>query len=148
VRGQKTRRNLKKVGGGKWGWHRERNWRSSDEMFEGDQNDFLNCSDPFILLRAVACNVAATKSYASRGAIAYLMRLSGDRAKVLVRSRGGRWIQRWTKIAGLANFRFKTVPVGHSLQDQIGQAMSAKYLTEADLAALAARGAGQNRSLR
>ena len=99
-------------------------------------------------LRAIACNVAVASPGVSVGALAYIVQLSGDRAKVRVRSRSGRWIERWLPFTALANFRFKTIPPSHSQFDRITPVGAPEYFTDADLAILAARGSGQGLTLR
>lgn len=56
-------------------------------------------------LRAIACNVATVTPAYSRGSLAYVVQLAGDRVHILVRSRGSRWVQFWVPINDLANFR-------------------------------------------
>ena len=50
---------------------------------------------------------------------AYLVRPNpgggGDRIGVLLRSRGGRWVEKWEDIRRLENFRVKALPPEHSL---------------------------------
>lgn len=41
-----------------------------------------------------------------------------DRIEVLLRSRGGRWIEKWQDIRTLENFRVKTIPFGHPLYSE------------------------------
>jgi hypothetical protein len=94
-------------------------------------------------LRAVACNITEASGAVSRGSIAYVIQLAGDRIRLLVRSRRGRWIYKWLKVSALANFRFKTISPQSPLRNQVGRAVTAEFFTESDLAALALRGAGQ-----
>lgn len=64
----------------------------------------------------IACNYAETSPEASAGALGYVCRVAfGDKARVLVwvRSRNGRWIQKWQRIINLTNFRLKTLPAEH-----------------------------------
>jgi len=64
-------------------------------------------------ITAIACNYAAGTSIARTGARCYLLwRTGGDnrRAKVLVKSRGGRWVAKWEPIVMLDHFRFVRVP--------------------------------------
>ena len=69
--------------------------------------------------RAVQCNYVVPVSAAAAGARAYLVRPNpgggDDRIVILVRSRGGRWIEKWEDIRRLENFRCKTMPPGHPL---------------------------------
>lgn len=69
--------------------------------------------------RVVQCNYATAVSAVAAGARAYLVRPNpgggNDRIVILVRSRGGRWIQKWEDIRRLKNFRPKTLPPEHPL---------------------------------
>lgn len=70
--------------------------------------------------RVIQCNYREGTPYASAGARAYLitsMPGSMDGVWVLVRSRGGRWIQHWERPGRLMDFRFKTLPPEHPLYD-------------------------------
>lgn len=99
-------------------------------------------------LRAVACNVVDSSGSIWRGSLAYVMQLSGDRVRLLVRCRSGRWIQKWQKISDAANFRFKAISPSSPLAARIGHAVTAEFFTQPDLEALASRGAGQGLRLR
>lgn len=61
--------------------------------------------------KAVACNVKVADSIFADGARAYLLNVDSakQRAKVLARSRGGRMVRRWIKLAALNNFRFVSI---------------------------------------
>lgn len=65
----------------------------------------------------VQCNYATGTGVATAGARAYLTRGNPggyhDRIMVLVRSRGGRWVEKWESIARLDGFRVKTIPPDH-----------------------------------
>jgi hypothetical protein len=67
----------------------------------------------------VQCNYAGPVSAAAAGARAYLVRPNpgggDDRIIILVRSRGGRWVEKWENIRRLENFRPKTLPPEHPL---------------------------------
>jgi hypothetical protein len=67
----------------------------------------------------VQCNYAEPVSAAATGARAYLVRPNpgggDDRIVILVRSRGGRWIEKWENIRHLENFRCKTLPPEHPM---------------------------------
>lgn len=69
--------------------------------------------------RVIQCNVTHPTKTAVAGARAYVILTnhgSGhDRIEVLVRSRGGRWIEIWQNIRGLDSFRVKTLPPEHPL---------------------------------
>lgn len=65
------------------------------------------------------CNFTVPRNVAAVGARAYVTRpnpgSANERVEVLVKSRGGRWIQIWENIRYLENFRAKTLPLGHPL---------------------------------
>ena len=92
--------------------------------------------------RVVQCNYAEPTSAAATGARAYLVRPnpgSGDeRIVILVRSRGGRWIEKWEHIRRLENFRCKTLPAVHDLYgderiwDHDAEAMAARLAAARD----------------
>lgn len=71
--------------------------------------------------RAIACNVREAGRVAATGALAYVrnpnFHNASDRVEVLVRSRGGRWVQRWADTCGLTNFRAATIPPQHARYD-------------------------------
>lgn len=67
--------------------------------------------------KVIQCNLSVTMSYAVEGARAYVVRLNpgwgNERIVVLVRSRGGRWIEKWESVTRLRDFRVKTIPEDH-----------------------------------
>lgn len=69
--------------------------------------------------RVVQCNYTEPASAVASGARAYLLRPnpgSGDeRIVILVRSRSGRWVEKWEDIRRLGNFRCKTLPPEHPM---------------------------------
>jgi len=69
--------------------------------------------------RVVQCNYAVGTNIASEGARAYVSlpnKGNGhDRIRVLVRSRGARWVLKWEDTRRLTNFRVKTLPPEHPL---------------------------------
>jgi hypothetical protein len=69
--------------------------------------------------KVVQCNYAVPVSAAAAGARAYLMLPNpgsgADRIEILLRSRGGRWVQKWEDIRRLEDFRVKTLPPEHPL---------------------------------
>lgn len=69
--------------------------------------------------QVVQCNYTTAVSAVAAGARAYLVRPNpgggDDRIVILVRSRGGRWIEKWENIRRLGNFRCKTLPPEHPL---------------------------------
>lgn len=71
----------------------------------------------------VACNYTEGTGVAAPGALCYVSLSNpgggSDRLLIVVRSRGGRWVQKWENIRRLANFRLKTLPPEHPrYQDQ------------------------------
>lgn len=67
--------------------------------------------------RFIACNYREGTGVAAEGALAYVVLWLGgnlpERVSVLVRSRGGRWVQKWESMRRLTNFRLKTIPPAH-----------------------------------
>lgn len=66
----------------------------------------------------IACNLIEGISEASAGSLAYVLQIPGDpeRIHLLLRSRSGRWIQKWESLKRLDNFRAKTLPPEHPLR--------------------------------
>lgn len=61
---------------------------------------------------AIVANFQRGTSAVSEGAKAFVLpwaRGDNESRPVMVRSRGGRWIQTWTRLHNLGNFRIKTV---------------------------------------
>ena len=58
---------------------------------------------------AVVCNLIDGGSYCRDGSLCYVTQVNDDRVQVVVRSRSGRWIQRWTSIKNIRNARTKTI---------------------------------------
>lgn len=71
--------------------------------------------------KAIVCNYVEGTSYVAKGAKAYIVPWMGgnlpERIPVLVRSRGGRWIEKWESVRRLDNFRIKTLPPEHPKYD-------------------------------
>lgn len=69
--------------------------------------------------QAVACNYTEATSIAAVGALCYVCGWDdgspAERLKILVRSRSGRWVQKWEAARRLGNFRIKTLPPAHPL---------------------------------
>jgi hypothetical protein len=67
--------------------------------------------------KVIACNYDSGRRAVAQGALAYVLpQLGGnlpERVRVLVRSRGGRWIEKWENVRRLVNFRLKTLPPEH-----------------------------------
>jgi hypothetical protein len=72
-------------------------------------------------MRVIACNYTGPTKVAAAGARAYVIPQFGgnlpERVRVLVRSRGGRWVEKWESMKRLDNFRMKTIPPGHPRYD-------------------------------
>lgn len=66
--------------------------------------------------RMVACNHTGNR-YISEGALAFVKWTNpgngNDRIPIFVRTRSGRWINKWERIDRLSNFRVKTVTEHH-----------------------------------
>jgi hypothetical protein len=73
--------------------------------------------------RVIACNVIEPTGTAVGGALAYVRWLNpgngNDRLPLLIRSRGGRWIDKWESVRRLDNFRLKTIPPEHPLYGRL-----------------------------
>lgn len=69
--------------------------------------------------KVVQCNYAEGTKIASLGARAYVVYPNPggghDRVGILVRSRSGRWVEKWEDARRLRDFRVKTLPPGHPL---------------------------------
>lgn len=69
--------------------------------------------------RVVQCNYVSGTGVAAAGARAYLVRGNPgnghDRIVILVRSRGGRWVEKYEDIRRLDGFRGKTLPPEHPM---------------------------------
>lgn len=67
--------------------------------------------------RMLACNYLESTSVAAKGALAYVLLQFGgnlpDRIRVLVRSRSGRWVEKWESVRRLGSPRLETLPPGH-----------------------------------
>ena len=74
--------------------------------------------------RVIACNLTEPTSPAATGALAYVRWMNygwgNDRMPLLIRSRGGRWIEKWESRNRLGNFRLKTIPPEHPLYHRLG----------------------------
>lgn len=73
--------------------------------------------------RVIACNVLVPTSTASAGSLAYVRSTNpgggSDRIALLIRSRSGRWIEKWEDMRRLGNFRLKVLPPEHPLHDRL-----------------------------
>lgn len=71
--------------------------------------------------RVVQMNFAVPTKVAAKGARAYLVLPNGgnghDRICILIKSRGGRWVEKWEDSRRLTNFRAKTISSGHPLYE-------------------------------
>jgi hypothetical protein len=80
--------------------------------------------------RVLVCNYREGTSIAAPGARAYFsLGLPGlpDRAYLLVRSRSGRWVQKWENVKRLCNFRFTQMQPEHPMY---ADTRIADYLTD------------------
>lgn len=68
-------------------------------------------------MRVIACNYTESTKVVTAGTKAYVIpQLGGnlpERVRLLVRSRGGRWVEKWESMKRLDNFRLKTIPPSH-----------------------------------
>lgn len=62
----------------------------------------------------IVCNYAEATNIARNGALVYVIPQFGgnmpERIRILARSRGGRWVEKWESIKRLENFRLKSIP--------------------------------------
>jgi hypothetical protein len=69
--------------------------------------------------RVIQCNYTEGTGVAAHGARAYVVRgnpgNANDRFVILVRSRGGHWVEKWENAGRLTDFRVKTLPAEHPL---------------------------------
>lgn len=76
-------------------------------------------------LRVTVCNYAVAINSVPQSAKAYVLLHNpgggGDRLYILVKSRSGRWIEKWEDRRRLTNFREKTVPPQHPLYERLKQ---------------------------
>lgn len=67
-------------------------------------------------MNLIACNHAGNR-YIKNGALAFVRYgnpgSGHDRIPVIVRTRGGRWVSKWTRMDKLSNFRLKWVYESH-----------------------------------
>lgn len=74
-------------------------------------------------VRVVACNFAVATKIASKGSLCYVLLdnpgWGNNRIVVLVRSRGGRWVNQWERVDRLTNFRMKTVVEADPVYDRV-----------------------------
>lgn len=87
-------------------------------------------------VKAITCNALVASSAVSERARAFLLQLAGDRARVLIRSRSGRWITVWRRIKDLTHFRFKTLSESHPMFSRMLDATIANTLTKSDIECL------------
>jgi len=64
--------------------------------------------------KLIACNLRIARKEFAMGALAFVVLLNGgnghESIQICGRSHGGRWIEKWERIANLMNFRSKTMP--------------------------------------
>ncbi len=110
-----------------WVVHRLGRWTQAEleEVYDRADDEWLRLRDCFDEpppppdRHAIQCNLTTAQSAAAKGARAYVVRTNPgwghDRIVVLLRSRSGRWIEKWQDIRTLANFRVKTIPAEHQM---------------------------------
>lgn len=86
--------------------------------------------------RVVACNYRVPTKDAAQGALCYVLDPNYgngcERVRLLVRSRGARWIDRWEDSRRLTNFRVKTVPPAHGRYGDLWEWLPPEYVSEED----------------
>lgn len=83
-------------------------------------------------LRVIACNYKESISAVRKGALCYMLNSNpgngGERVNLLIRSRSGRWIEKWENVKRLGQFRMKTVPPEHPQYERLKFSASEKDL--------------------
>jgi hypothetical protein len=73
--------------------------------------------------KALACNYAVATKVCPQNALCYIIDRNpgsgGERVKLLARSRGGRWVEKWEVRWRLHNFRVKTVPSSNPIHGRV-----------------------------
>ena len=84
--------------------------------------------------RVVACNYRAPARVAVTGARCYVLNpnygMGCARVRLLLRSRGGRWIDKWEDTRRLANFRVKVVPPEHPRYEELWETFPSPFGSE------------------
>lgn len=84
--------------------------------------------------RVIACNLTEATSAASDGTLAYVLDPNrgnvSNRMRLAIRSRSGRWIEKWERLDRLDNFRFKTLPPEHPLHGWFSGSYKDEWLAE------------------
>ena len=86
--------------------------------------------------KVIQCNYADGTKIARAGARAYVVLPNPgnghDRIKILVRSRNGRWVEKYEDIQRLTNFRVKALPSEHPLysSDQLWDFEPGRHVVE------------------
>jgi hypothetical protein len=70
-------------------------------------------------VQVVTGNLSQGTAWAAEGARLYLLQISAGRPRVLVRSRRGRWVNRWVSLRGIRDLRMKTIPPEHPLYESL-----------------------------
>jgi hypothetical protein len=93
---------------------------------------------------AIACNASTATSIFSKGAAAFVVDYSTDRARLPIRSRSGRWVRAWVSLNNVVNFRLKNIPKEHSLFQQLSGYGSGGLFSSDDLAVVINRAASRH----
>jgi hypothetical protein len=76
-------------------------------------------------LRKITCNMVEARSVYAAGARAYVLWTAGGRLRVLIRSRSGRWVERWVAPSFVRDVRATTIPPRHTLYARLVYAVPA-----------------------
>ena len=77
-------------------------------------------------VRVITGNLASATSWASEGSRLYPIQITPERLRCLVRSRSGRWIDRWVPLNKMRGLRMVDVYPSHPAYDQL------RYLSHTD----------------
>ena len=93
--------------------------------------------------RVIACNYRSPAKVARTGALCYVLDpnygMGCERVRLLLRSRGGRWIDKWEDTRRLTHFRGKTLPPEHGRYHDVWGRFPSSYVSEEDTVELLRR---------
>lgn len=74
-------------------------------------------------LKVIACNLNQPTKTCVEGALCYVLDFNlsnaAEQVRLLMRSRGGRWIDKYEALKRLKNFRLKTIPPDSPLYERL-----------------------------